>query len=187
MFPPFLLKMLSQVRSWLSDLVLFLCNSLCSSLKVRSIFLKAFWLHDHYTTVFHMILQDVTLVYSPPPHPKSHHSTSFFFIQSIICWTEHPRLVMASGVMYSFLLGKAYFKFLKTGKLCQHFSHALLKSFWKLNPTRQIPHQVGYIRSSGQNRWFGGGDTTVQTLVPTITLKIVLPKTLQLFSDSLLL
>lgn len=118
------------------------------------------------------------LWYSPPPHPKSHHSTNFFFTQSIICWTEHPRLGMANGVMYSLMLGKAYFKHLKTGKLCQHLSHALLKSFWKLNPSRQILHQVGYIRSSGQNRWFGGGDTTVQTLVPTISLKIVLPKTL---------
>lgn len=30
-FPPFFLKMLSQVKAWLSELVLCLCNSLCSS------------------------------------------------------------------------------------------------------------------------------------------------------------
>lgn len=75
----------------------------------------------------------------------------------------------------------------QNGVICQHLSHALLKFFWELNPNREILHHVGYIRSSACNRWFGGGDTTVQTLVPIIALKIILPWTLHIYYSSLLL
>lgn len=113
--------------------------------------------------------------YSPLLHFKSLKSASLFLSTLSSAgdcrWGDVLIYIGNSLVQISWSLHKIWASDqVQHGKLHQH-SHALLEYFWKLNPNRQSLFQVGYIRSSWQNRWFGGGDTAVQMLVPTITLK----------------